>query len=497
MIESTPTAHGDGNLAVRLDALLDALDADATLEAAGPFLRMAAACFADTRAGDGPVSTALGRREIAARFDEPLPMGMRSLDDVAARLDRDVLRDANHLLHPMYLGHQVSAPLAAAVWSEVVISALNNSMAVWEMSPTATVLEERVIGWMTQLVGWGAPAAGTMTSGGTEATFTALLAARAAWKPDAWEHGWGDGPAPVVLCGAHAHYAVQRAVGAMGLGTANCLKVPSDGYRMSPTALGMMLDELAAAGRPILAVVATVGQTATGAFDDLEAIGGLCAARGLWLHVDGAHGATALLSPAHRHRVRGIHLARSVAWDPHKMMLLPLSAGMVLVRDGRDLSAAFAQQAPYLFHAGESAAPDLGTRSFQCSRRADVVKLWVALQRLGADGIGALYDHLCGLARTLHAMLAADPVRFEVLHAPESNILCFRVRGSDEANLRVREAFNRSGRGWITTTVLDGRRVLRVTVMNPRTGEAELRALVDGLAGLAASMGTTASEGGA
>ena len=151
----------------------------------------------------------------------------------------------------------------------------------------------------------------------------------------------------------------------------------------------------------------------------------------------------------------------------------------------------------YLFHAGESAAPDLGTRSFQCSRRADVVKLWVALQRLGADGIGALYDHLCGLARTLHAMLAADPVRFEVLHAPESNILCFRVRGSDEANLRVREAFNRSGRGWITTTVLDGRRVLRVTVMNPRTGEAELRALVDGLAGLAASMGTTASEGGA
>ena len=180
MIESTPTAHGDGNIAVRLDALLDALDADATLEAAGPFLRMAAACFSDTRAGEGPVSTALGRREIAARFDEPLPMGMRSLDDVAARLDRDVLRDANHLLHPMYLGHQVSAPLAAAVWSEVVISALNNSMAVWEMSPTATVLEERVIGWMTQLVGWGAPAAGTMTSGGTEATFTALLAARAA-----------------------------------------------------------------------------------------------------------------------------------------------------------------------------------------------------------------------------------------------------------------------------------------------------------------------------
>ena len=469
-------------------ALLAALEADATLDAAGPFLRMAADQYATTRSGNGSVSTTADRATIAARFDEPLPTGMRPLADVAARLAREVVADANHLTHPMYLGHQVSAPIAAAVWSEVVIAALNNSMAVWEMSPTTTPLEERVIGWMTQLIGWGPAAAGTMTSGGTEATFTALLAARAAWKPDAWERGWGDGPAPVVLCGTHAHYAVQRAVGAMGLGTAHCLKVPSDGFRMDPAALATMLDDLAASGRPVLAVVATAGQTATGAFDDLEAIGTLCAARGLWLHVDGAHGASALLSATHRPRVRGIHLARSVAWDPHKMMLLPLSAGMVLVRDARDLTAAFAQQAPYLFHGGGAeGSPDLGTRSFQCSRRADVVKLWVTLQRLGADGIGALYEHLCGLARALHDLLAADPARFEVLHVPESNILCFRVHGSDAHNLRLREAFNRSGQGWITTTVLEGRRVLRVTVMNPRTGPAHLEALVQGLAQLAES----------
>jgi len=469
-------------------ALLAALEADATLDAAGPFLRMAADQYATTRSGNGAVSTTADRATIAARFDEPLPTGMRPLADVAARLAREVVADANHLTHPMYLGHQVSAPIAAAVWSEVVIAALNNSMAVWEMSPTTTPLEERVIGWMTQLIGWGPAAAGTMTSGGTEATFTALLAARAAWKPDAWERGWGDGPAPVVLCGTHAHYAVQRAVGAMGLGTAHCLKVPSDGFRMDPAALATMLDDLAASGRPVLAVVATAGQTATGAFDDLEAIGTLCAARGLWLHVDGAHGASALLSATHRSRVRGIHLARSVAWDPHKMMLLPLSAGMVLVRDARDLTAAFAQQAPYLFHGGAGeASPDLGTRSFQCSRRADVVKLWVTLQRLGADGIGGLYDHLCGLAQALHDRLTAEPFRFEVLHAPESNILCFRLHGSDAHNLRIREAFNRSGQGWITTTVLGGRRVLRVTVMNPRTGPSHLEALVRGLARLAES----------
>jgi L-2,4-diaminobutyrate decarboxylase len=465
------------------DALLAALDADTTLDAAGPFLRMVTDYFAATGRSEGPVSTPLAKPEVAARFDEPMPMGMRPLPEVAARLEREVLRDANHLMHPMYLGHQVSAPLAASVWSEVVISALNNSMAVWEMSPTATVLEERVISWMTNLVGWGPAAAGTMTSGGTEATFSALLAARAAWRPDAWTHGFGDGPTPVVLCGEQAHYAVQRAVGAMGLGTANCLTVSSDGFRMSPSALTERLDALAAEGRPVLAVVATVGQTATGTFDDLEAIGAICEARGIWLHVDGAHGATALLSLAHRHRVQGIQRARSVAWDPHKMMLLPLSAGMLLVREGGALTAAFAQQAPYLFHGGGTASPDLGTRSFQCSRRADVVKLWVALQRLGADGIGALYDHLCGLTRTLYDLLAEHPERFELPHQPESNILCFRVRGSDEENLRLREAFNRSGQGWITTTVLAGRRVLRVTVMNPRTGRAQLVRLLQGLGG--------------
>jgi len=462
-------------------ALLAALEADATLDAAGPFLRLAAEYFAATRAGAGPVSTPLGRPEIAARFDEPLPTGMRPLADVAARLDREVLRDANRLMHPMYLGHQVSAPLAAAVWSEVIISALNNSMAVWEMVKILYLgLPLGALALARE--GHDLVAAGLSRPGmpGTR-RLRALLAARAAWRPDAWEHGWGAGPAPAVLCGAHAHYAVQRAVGAMGLGTANCLKVPSDGFRLDPAALAAMLDVLAAAGRPVLAVVATAGQTATGTFDDLEAIGALCAARGVWLHVDGAHGATALLSPAHRHRVRGLHHARSVAWDPHKMMLLPLSAGMLLVRDGRDLTAAFAQQAPYLFHGDGSATPDLGTRSFQCSRRADVVKLWVTLQRLGADGIGALYDHLCGVTRDLHDRLAAAPERFEVLHAPESNILCFRVRGSDEENLRLREEFNRSGAGWITTTVLDGRRVLRVTVMNPRTGPEHLERLVRGL----------------
>jgi L-2,4-diaminobutyrate decarboxylase len=471
--------------------VLAALEADMAAEAGARFADVVADYFAETRSAVGPVSTTLTPAELAVRFAEPLPRGGRPLAEVVERVRREIVRDANRLYHPMYIGHQVSAPLPAAVWTEGVTAALNQSIAVWEMSPTLTVLEAQVIRWCCDLVGFGAAAGGTLTSGGTEATFTALLAARAAALPDAWRDGVGADP-PVIVCGEHAHYAVARAAGELGLGMRSVVLVPSDGYRMSVPRLAGLLDELHAAGRRVMAVVATAGYTATGAFDDIDAIGRLCEARGLWLHVDGAHGASALLSARHAWRVRGIERARSVAWDPHKMMLLPLAAGMVLVRDEADLAAAFSQQAPYLFHAAAGGRSwDSGPRSFLCSRRGDVLKLWVALQRYGADGIGLLYDRLCDVARAAYDALRAH-ADFEPLHEPEGNILCFRYRPHpapgdaqlDWLNQELRERYNRSGLGWITATVLDGRRVLRITVMNPRTGPAQVHALLDGLAAL-------------
>jgi L-2,4-diaminobutyrate decarboxylase len=361
------------------------------------------------------------------------------------------------------------------------------------MSPAGTVVEAQVIRWMCELAGLGPEAGGTFTSGGTEATFTALLAARAAALPDAWEHGVGADP-PVIVCGEHAHYAVSRAAGALGLGLKQVVRVPSREFRMDVGELERALERTAAEGRRVMAVVATAGSTATGSFDDLAAIADACAARDLWLHVDAAHGASALLSPRHRHRLRGIERAHSIAWDPHKMMLLPLSAGMVLVRRETDLEAAFAQQAPYLFHGSEGRRWDQGTRSFQCSRRFDALKVWVALQRYGADGIADLHDLLCERARQLHAAIIAHPT-FAAVHEPESNIVCFRYAGDapgeaelDSVNRRLRESYNRSGEGWITLTVLDGRPVLRVTVMNPRTTRAHLDRLLEGLAAEGARM---------
>jgi L-2,4-diaminobutyrate decarboxylase len=309
---------------------------------------------------------------------------------------------------------------------------------------------------------------------------------------------------PVIVCGEHAHYAVTRAAGELGIGMDHVVAVPSRDFRMDTDALERTLQQLAGEGRDVMAVVATAGSTATGSFDDLERIGRLCTERGIWLHVDGAHGASALLSPRRQAMVAGIRHASSIAWDPHKMMLMPLSCGMLLVREEARLAQAFAQRAPYLFHerSGDRGW-DQGQRSFACSRRFDALKLWIALKRYGADGIGALYDHLCDLTELLAALLR-DTDAFEVLHEPECNILCFRwlgvpgverqaldARGMpdlNQLNRQLRDQYNASGEGWITTTMLDGMQVLRVTIMNPRTTQAHLERLVSGLVGIARAL---------
>ena len=475
----------------QLQTVLARIEADGAPRVGRAVADLVAAYLERAASGVDPVSTARSPREIAERVRSPVPEEGEAFDAVLARLSRDVIPDSNWLHHPMCMGHQVAPPLPASIWGESVIGALNQSLAVWEMSPVGSVLETIVIGWMCELAGLGERAGGTLTSGGTEATTTALLAARNASFPDAWSKGMSR-PAAIV-CGADAHYAVARAAGMLGIGTDHLLSVPSREGRMDIAALATVLADLESRGTAIVAVVATAGSTPTGAFDDLDAVATICDQRGVWLHVDGAHGASALLSDAHRTRLRGIDRARSIACDPHKMMLMPLSAGMLLVRDIRDLDAAFAQRAPYLFDdTAEDRLRDHGRRSFMCSRRADVLKVWMAWHRYGRVGLGALYDHLCATTRALWTSIGANPA-FEAMHEPECNILCFRYVGDrrdspavlDALNAALRERYNRSGHGWITTTVLDGRRVLRVTIMNPRTTSTHTDAMLAKVAALA------------
>jgi L-2,4-diaminobutyrate decarboxylase len=389
-------------------------------------------------------------------------VGIGAPGDAMPRV-RQLLDNAIQLHHPAYMGHQVCPPFPAAVIADLVISTLNQSTAVWEMSPIGTVIEQEVLRWLIGLAGYPAEALGTAVSGGSAANLTALLAARAR-RPER----------RVVVCGADTHYSVARAAAIMG---AEAVSVPTNAaHRIDVDALSALLEKI----KP-MAIVATAGSTATGSFDDLRALAALRDRHDTWLHVDAAHGASVLLAPSLRHLVDGLDRADSLSWDPHKMMWMPLSLGAVLVRDGVWLRRAFSADAPYLFH---GSTDNLGEMTIQCSKRADAVKLWLTLQMAGTEPIVRALEHVTAMTRYLYErVLASDD--FEAMHEPEFNIFCFRHRRGDNAQLR--EHVIRSGEAWITSTVLKGERVLRVTMINPRTEREHVDALLESLRRAAAA----------
>jgi L-2,4-diaminobutyrate decarboxylase len=382
-----------------------------------------------------------------------------------------VARYSNQLHHPSYMGHQVCPPFADAASADLLISFLNNSTAVWEMSPIATVIEKEIVRWLATLAEYPETAEGTAVSGGSAANLTGLLAARARF--DATKR-------PVLVTSADAHYSIARAGAIMGIPAADVLKVPTDDeHRMDVGALEETLAAVEARDdAAILAIVATAGSTATGAFDRLDEIALLRDRYRTWLHVDAAHGASVLLSERYASLVNGLERADSFSWDPHKMMWMPLSLGTVIVRDGIWLRRAFEADAPYLFHAGSE---NLGEMTIQCSKRADAIKLWLMLRSRGVVPFVQALERVTELTRHLYELVAASD-DFEPVHEPQLNIFCFRKRGlTDEQTAELRERLIRSGRAWITTTILRGERVLRVTMMNPRTTEAHLEAMLESL----------------
>ena len=391
-------------------------------------------------------------------------------------LARLVAGESIQLHHPMYMGHQVCPPILNSATTDLLISFLNQSTAVWEMSPIGTVIEKEIVRWLANLAGYPETSEGTAVSGGSAANLTGLLAARGRFNSDAANIG----KRPVVLASADAHYSIARAAAIMGIPPADVIKVATDdAHRMD---VGALEDELAAIeardDASVLAIVATSGSTATGAFDRLDEIALLRDRYRTWLHVDAAHGASVLLSERLRHLVVGLERADSFSWDPHKMMWMPLSLGSVLVRDGIWLRRAFQADAPYLFNAS---GENLGEMAFQCSKRADSIKLWLVLKSQGPSEIVNALERVTDLTRYLYERVAASD-DFEPVHEPELNIFCFRRRGFDnEQTADLRERLIRSGKAWITSTLLRGERVLRVTMMNPRTTEEHIDAMLEAL----------------
>ncbi len=338
-----------------------------------------------------------------------------------------VLERSIHLHHPRYVGHQVTAPLPVAALAELVGAMLNNGMAIYEMGPASTAMEKHVIRWLSDRLGFGAGAGGVLTSGGSIGNLTALLAARRARSGfDVWGEGHRAGPELAVIASEQSHYCVDRAARIMGWGKGGVAAVAVDErYRLRPEALPGALARAKAEGKRVIGVVAAAGSTATGAFDPLEPIADFCEKEGLWLHVDGAHGATAALSPRHRGLVQGIERADSVVWDAHKMMLMPALITAVIFRDEARGREVFAQEATYLFHGDREASFDTGEGTLECTKRMMSLELYAVLSVLGTQVLSDAVERTFELGRRFGEMLRAAG-DFEIPVDPQANIVCFR-----------------------------------------------------------------------
>ena len=412
--------------------------------------------------------------------------------ELLQRLTTDILPGGLAIHHPRNMGHQVATPIPIAALCDLVAALTNQAMAVYETGPAATMIERQVLRWLSELVGWktdGAEVNGVLTSGGAQANLTALLAARQrSAVSNVWKHGVASHRPMHILASEHAHYSVSRAAGVMGLGTNAVINIATDTQgRMIPEALFQAHQKCLGNQQHILAVVANAGCTPTGSIDPLLEIGQYCQEYNLWLHVDGAHGASALLSRQYHQHLQGIELADSVVWDGHKMLYMPATVSAVLFREPENSYSAFAQDASYLFQGNNHDVEtyNVSYRTLECTKRMMGLKLWAAFSLYGVEGLANLVEHTFSTASLLAKKLA-EAEDFELLMLPQTNIVCFRhmreklvtTEALNSLQADLRNALVQSGAFHLTQVKLNGALWLRTTIMNPLTEESDLDALI-------------------
>ncbi|MGW0532713.1 pyridoxal phosphate-dependent decarboxylase family protein [Streptomyces sp. NPDC003032] len=369
---------------------------------------------------------------------------------------------------PLCAAHLHCPPLAVAAAADLAASALNPSMDSWDQAPAASALETLVTRAIAAEI--HADADALITTGGTESNQLALLLAR--------ETPTTQGPVRLVV-GANAHHSLARAAWLLGLPAP--VTVPTPTGTLDPPALDKALTELGGPQGPqgALLVAATAGTTDAGLIDPLDDIAALCATHGARLHIDAAYGAGLLFSDVRRKLLRGIDRADTVTLDLHKLGWQPAAAGLLAVRDPHDL-AALTHRADYLNADDDTDAglPDLLGRSLRTTRRPDVLKIAVTLKALGRQGLGALVDQVCETAGRFAGLVEADP-RFELYDAPTISTVLFRPADADDTHIaHVRRRLLTEGTAVLGRADLDGRRWLKVTLLNPHTRPDDLTALL-------------------
>ena len=440
----------------------------------------------ERRVGARPGLTA---DELRARLGGPLPDGGEDRATLVERLVADVDDGLVAMSSPRYFGFVVGGSVPAALATDWLVSTWDQNVGLYLATPAASIVEEVAASWLVDLLGLPPGTSVGFTTGATMANFTALAAARhavlrsAGW--DVEEDGLVGAPPVHVVLGEHVHASMVLALRLVGFGRRGARRAAVNGEgAMLAADLRRMLAELPP-GPTIVA--AQAGEVNTGAFDPLDEIADAVRERpGTWLHVDGAFGMWAAASPALRHLARGLERADSWGTDAHKWLNVSCDAGVVFVRDAAAHRAAMGVSAAYL-----PPAPGAERDPFEyvpeMSRRGRGFVVYAALRSLGRDGVRALVESNCAVARRMADRLARSP-RVDILNEVVLNQVLVRFGDSDETTREVIRRVQDGGTAWAGGTTWDGRLAMRISVSNwattPLDGDRAVEAILDALRGI-------------
>jgi glutamate/tyrosine decarboxylase-like PLP-dependent enzyme len=436
--------------------------------------------FAEER--ESSVGRSPDREEMEARLREPLPEEGTAPAAVLDQIENDILPNTMRVDHPRFFGFVPGPNNVVGVLADMLASGFNVFSGTWISGAAAAQVEMVVVDWLTSLCGLPDAAGGLFTSGGSMASVMGLAAARHARLDDETEGA-------VAYCSEQTHRSVDRALRLLGFGPDQLRRLPSDDrFRLDPGRLAEAVAADRAAGRRPFCVIANAGTTNTGAVDPLPALADTAAAEDLWLHVDGAYGAAAVVCERGREALEGLDRADSLTLDPHKWLFQPFEIGGVLVRDVRHLHRAFRLEAEYLEDAmGADDEVNFSDYGIQLTRSFRALKLWMTLKVFGRRHVAAAVRRGFERAEQAETLLRQRP-EWTVVTPAQMGIVTFRCvpdgwtpEEVDALNGRLAAALSQEGNVFLTKTTLEGRPVLRLCPINPRTRPRDIRRTVDRL----------------
>jgi aromatic-L-amino-acid decarboxylase len=423
--------------------------------------------------------------ELEKLFDEPLPEQGIALAEILARFENDVAPNAMGVPSPRYFGQFNPTPLPIGVWADALASMLNQNAGAWRNGPTSAMIEARVIRWLCDLLNYGPQSFGTLASGGSEANLIALKCARDSVAANIKDRGVRTAPGDLVIYASEqCHYSIDKSADLLGLGREGVRKIPTDDrFHIIPSALREAIAKDRDAGASPCCIDCVAGTPPTRVIHPLENLAELAREHRCPYHVDAAYGGPLAFSQKHKDMLRGINLADSITFDPHKWMFVPFSCGATLVRDGgRVLRDAFDMTPEYLSEdrGGADVEFDFCRYGQMGTRRFTSLQLWMAIKFMGADGYAKTVEHQIALTKYL-ARKIDELKNFTRVGEVETAVCCFRLDGVeiDRLQQRLQQVIERSGEAWLTTTVLHGHRAIRVNVNSVLTEKHHIDGLVE------------------